>query len=433
MAITSTEAVASNPVWRRGFVILGCCIALGMLSQFFRSSNGVIGPDLMADLGLTADQLGLLSGSFFIIFAMLQIPIGIVLDRFGARVALSAMLLLAIAGSVLFSLASAFPALVAARLLIGVGFAGIMVGSLLILSRWFEADRFTTAMSLLFGFSNAGNLLATLPLASAVEHWGWRGTFAGLAVLTAVLALMFYSVVRDAPAGHAYHARQPEPLLSVIKGLKEVLRTPGMFCILPLIAVGYASTIAILGLWGGPYLHDVFSLDAVTRGNVLLIMGGAMIAGTLAYGPLDRRFGTRKGVVLAGGGLTVLSLLALAAFPGVSVALTTVLLCAFAFSSSYSLVTMAHGVALFQDRTRGRGITTLNAALMGGAALLQTSAGELVAFSADTGDSARETYSMLFIFLALATAGALAIYMRVKDIPPKGTVPARQPSPAPAE
>jgi predicted MFS family arabinose efflux permease len=418
MGFPSLETAAGTGRRRQAYAILVCTVALGMLSQFFGSSNGVIGPDLMKDLDLTADQLGLLSGSFFIVVAVLQIPLGIVLDRFGGRTVLSAMLVLAVAGSVIFSLATSFPVLLAARLLTGVGCAGLMVGSLLVLSRWFGGSRFTAAMALLFGLANVGNLLATLPLAAAVERWGWRDSFLGLAVVSGLLAVVFYAVVRDAPSGHVFHRRKRETLLQIAKGLKKVALTPGLFYILPLIAVGYASTIAVLGLWGGPYLHQVHGLDPVERGNVLLFMGAAMTVGTMFYGPLDRHFGTRKGVVLAGGALTVLALLALAALPSGAIALTTVLLCVFAFVSSFSLVAMAHGLALFSDRRRGRGLTTLNTALMGGTALMQAATGALVAFSGAADRTAAETYGLVFGFLAIAIAGALAIYVRVRDIKP---------------
>src|SRR5712671_5928989 len=130
---------------RRASWVLCAMIPLIVLSQFFRSSNGVIAPDLMADLRLSAEDIGVLSSSFFFIFALLQVPLGILLDRFGARHVLSALILFAIGGSLVFAGAADLSGLIAGRLLIGVGCAGLMVGSLVILARWYSPAHFAGA------------------------------------------------------------------------------------------------------------------------------------------------------------------------------------------------------------------------------------------------------------------------------------------------
>ncbi len=194
-------------------------IPLIVLSQFFRSSNGVIAPDLMADLGLTAEDIGVLSSSFFFVFALLQIPLGILLDRFGARYVLSALMLLTIAGSLVFAGATDLSGLIAGRLLIGTGCAGLMVGSLVILARWYSPAHFAGALATLFASANAGSLAATLPLAAAAAAWGWRSTFIGLSVISTILAAVFFLTVRDAAPGHPFHRRAPETLLDVTTGM----------------------------------------------------------------------------------------------------------------------------------------------------------------------------------------------------------------------
>jgi predicted MFS family arabinose efflux permease len=395
-----------------------CAITpLVILSQFFRSSNAVIAPDLMSELNLTAEDIGALSSAFFFVFAAMQIPLGVLLDRFGARLILSVLVLLAVAGSLWFAAADTLSGLVAGRLLIGTGCAGLMVGSLVILSRWYAPERFAGALATLFAFANAGSLAATLPLAAAVTAWGWRATFVGLAVISALLAGFFFLAVRDAPSDHPYHDRKPESLLQVARGLKKIVRSRDLCLVFPMVAVGYASFISIVGLWGGPYLHEVYGLESIASGKVLSLMALSMIGGTLAYGRLDRRFSSRRTLTTAGGSLSALFLLLLALDPGGPLWQTTSLLCLFSFSGAYSLVVMAHGLALFPDELAGRGTTALNTALMGGAAIIQAATGWVVeSFPHRHGDAAAMAYATLFAILAGLTVVALLIYRRARDV-----------------
>ena len=259
-----------------GFMLV-VMIALAILSQFYRSSNGVIAPDLMHELHVDVGDIGWSSGSFFVIFALLQIPIGVLFDRYGVRRVVSTMLIFAIIGSCLFSFAQSVGLLVVGRFLIGLGFAGGMAGSLVVLSRWHASSGFTRAMTLLFAFANIGSLLATLPLAMATDWVGWRTTFLALGGITGVVAVLFFAVVRDMPDDTADQARRPLTLGESVRGIAEVFRVPGLLTVMPMIAIGYASIVTIVGLWGGPYLHDVYELDGVARGNLLSIMAIALV------------------------------------------------------------------------------------------------------------------------------------------------------------
>lgn len=397
--------------------MLATMILLAVLSQFLRSSTGVIAPDIMDDLGLAAQDMGYLSSAFFVIFALLQIPVGVLLDRYGVRRVLAAMMTVTVAGSMVFALGHSVTVLVAARLMMGFGCAGLMVGSLVVLSRWCRPEQFTRMMALLFAAANAGSLVATLPLAASAATFGWRATFLGLAVIAAGLTVLFAAVVRDAPPGEADRPGAPRTLWASIVGVGEILRVPRLIFIVPMIAVGYASVITVLGLWGGPYLHDVHNLDAVARGNVLSAMAIAMIAGTLFYGPLDRRFNTRKGVALVGSTVTATLFLAIGLMPSPSLATVAILLALLSFAGAYSLVAMAHGMSMFAREMTGRGSTTLNLALMGGAAAVQTATGWLVSMFASI-ESPAMAYQAIFIFLGLATLVAAAFYCRVPDIRP---------------
>lgn len=411
---TNTSGVGAARL-TRPTMMLATMIALAVLSQFFRSSNGVIAPEMMAELHIDAQAIGFSSGAFFVIFALLQVPIGVLFDRYGPRQVVSSMLGFAVIGSILFSTAHALPLLVAGRFLIGLGFAGGMVGSLVVLSRWHSPTDFTRAMTLLFASANVGSLLATSPLAAATEWIGWRSTFVVLAVLTALVAFAFFAIVRNEPEGNADRDGRPETLAASIRGVVEVFRVPGLFGVLPLIALGYASVITIIGLWGAPYLHEVYGIDGLERGNVLSILAIAFVIGTLAYGPIQRRAGEFRRVVIVGSVGTGVLLLVLASVVDTALAVTVPLLVAICLIGAYSVVMMGHGVALIPSRLAGRGTTTLNAVLMGGAAILQVTSGVIVETAHDWIGTPTAGYAAFFAVLGGLTLVATAIYLRTPE------------------
>ena len=381
----------------------------------------MIAPDLMDELALAPEDLGLVTGSFFIVFAVLQIPFGVLLDRFGARLTVSLTLTVAVAGGVVFAASDTATGLTAGRTLLGIGFAGTMVGALVVMRRWYASRSFTMAVAVLFASAHAGNLAATAPLAAA--EWGWRATFMAQAALTAGIALLFFLAVRDAP-GTGTRGDGPdsgrESLSSVVAGLAALWSKRNLLCVLPMVATGYASVIAILGGWGAHYLHEVHGLNPSARGDVLFAMAVAMLVGTLAYGPLDRWLGTRRGVVTAGAAITAALFAALAMRVGANAFEAAVLLALLGFFGAYSVVVMTHGMALFPGEVAGRAVTTLNTALMGGAALAQWGAGRMVGrLAAEPGGSAAPAYTALFATLAALTLAALLVYRFADDVRPR--------------
>ncbi len=398
-------------------LMLAVMIALAIMSQFYRSSNGVIAPELMADLSIGVGDIGWSSGSFFVIFALLQIPIGVLFDRYGVRRVLSAMLIFAVIGSWIFAVSQSIGPLVVGRFLIGLGFAGGMVGSLVVLSRWHTPARFTQAMTLLFAMANVGSLLATLPLAAANDWIGWRVTFLVLGAATAVIVLVFYAIVRDAPEDAIERGGRPQTLADSLRGMRDVIRVPGLLNVMPMIGIGYASIVTIVGLWGGPYLHDVYGLDGVARGNLLSVMAIALVLGTLAYGPIRQKACSFRPVVVIGGIASAALMIILAVVSTAPVWATASLLIAICFIGAYSVVLMAHGVALVPPELAGRGSTTLNAALMGGTAILQIVSGEVIRLVQGWTGSLAHGYAAFFLLLGALTLAAAVIYHRAPEPP----------------
>jgi MFS family permease len=142
------------------------------MSNFFRASYSVLGPELTRELSLTPQSLSVAAGSFFMALAVLQIPVGMLFDRFGPRRTVLTLSGLSIVGSALHGMANSPGLLIASRFLIGFGCAGSFVAAIVLCSYWFAGPRFTTNLSWVFAFSNVGTFLASAPLAAATELMG---------------------------------------------------------------------------------------------------------------------------------------------------------------------------------------------------------------------------------------------------------------------
>jgi predicted MFS family arabinose efflux permease len=405
---------------RRGLIIVTTLATAYMASHFFRASNVTIGLDLMRDLAIGPEALGALTGAFFFGFAAMQIPCGFLFDHFGPRRTVAGMLILATIGGIIFTLAPSWPMLLTGRVLMGCGFGVMLIGSMVVISRWFPPDRFSTVTAMVMSIGLLGNLAATTPLAWASEAIGWRGVFGAAVVFTALATIAVWMVVRDAPPGHPFLARTPEPPRQMLQGLMEVLRNPRLRPILALNFCNYACTFTVQGLWGGPFLREVHGLSAIAAGNVLLVAVIAYQFGMLAFGPLDRLLDTRKWIAI-GGSLAIifiLATLALVSHPPVWVPIGAIIVIGF-FSASSTMV-MTHGRGTIPDRLIGRGIATINTFVMLGVACMQTLSGIIVGAFEPLADGARtETaYRALFGVLTAVLIAAIAIYSRSQDVKP---------------
>jgi MFS family permease len=393
-------------------------VAITGLSLFYRSCLGVIAPELTRDLGLTPEDLGQANGAFFLAMAALQIPVGLLFDRYGPRRVVACFTVLAVIAAALHGAVRTPGELVAVRLLLGVGCAASFMGAVTLCALWYPGGKLSTVLSRVFAFSQVGTFLAATPLALAEDAIGWRWSFFAVSALTAVTGVLFYLLIRDRPPGAAAPERH-DRFIDVIRGVASVWRTKGLLPVLAIHTFAYASMATVLGLWAVPYLAHVHGMDGAARGNVLLAMAAAQLVGILVYGPLDRHFDTRKWVIVPGALLTIGSLGALALISGIPVAAAVTLLILFTGVTSYAVVIVAHGRSLFPDHLLGRGVTTVNIAQVVGLTILPLMTGPIVgAFPAPDAVSPEIAYRWAFGAIALTLAAGLAIYLTAKDAKP---------------
>ena len=375
-----------------------------VLSQFFRAFLAVLTKALEADIGTTPEDLAFASGVWFLVFAAMQIPVGAALDKIGPRRTAAALLLVGGGGgALLFSVATTPAHVTLAMALIGVGCSPVLMASYYIFATSYPPARFATLAALMLGVGTVGNLVASYPMALATDLIGWRLSLAGLAALSALTAIGLYLLIQD-----------PKRDASAQKGsLLDLLKIRALWFLFPVMFVNYMAAAGIRGLWIGPYLSDIFTMSTSQIGTASLVMGLAMIAGTLAYGPADRLFKTRKWVVFGGNLVAALALFALASTVSTSAILAVLLMAAVGFFGASFPVIIAHARSFFPPHLTGRGVTLMNLFGIGGVGVMQFASGRVHTALAVT-DTAL-AYQVLFALFGVLLIGGLAVYLFSSD------------------
>lgn len=399
--------------------VTAVCALVMMVSQFYRNAHVVVAPDIMRDVGVSAQVLGYLSGALFVTAAILQIPAGILLDRYGPRRTIPFMLLTVVAGSCLFAAANSGASLIVGRICMGFGVAAVGMAAIVASTRWYPAAWFGTVVGIILGLSQVGNLAATVPMAYVSAEIGWRNSYIAVTAITALLALASALFIRDAPDDHPFHARTPETFAQAWKGVIEVLSVRDLWPLLVIAGAAFAMISCILGLWGGPYLYDMYGLDTAARGGVIFWLAAGMIVGNFTLAPLDRILNTRKRIIVTCGLGTVCVLAALAYEPRMPLIAVTIAFALIGILSGYTIVIIAHGRSFYPDRLMGRGVTIVNTAVLAGAGALQALTGLMAGILAPGATSLTERdYSIIFATLATILLLALFVYRRCPDKPP---------------
>lgn len=386
-------------MWTPGIIAL---IAAYGLSQFYRACLAVLSGPMATDLGATEAALSDALGYWFLAFALMQIPVGMALDRFGPRRTAAGMLFLGgSGGAILMAMAQSATQVQIAMGIIGIGCAPVLMASFYIFAREYTPKVFATYAGATIALGSLGNVAASIPLSTLADALGWRTTMVGLGLITALVSGAILAFVKD-----------PERTEQSGQGsVLDLLKIPALWLILPMLAVNYGPSASIRGLWAGPYGSDIAGASQSQIGLMTLAMGLAMIAGNFAYGPLDRIFGTRKWVVIVGNALAALTLAALWMFPAPGLIQASLAFMAIGFFGSSFPILMAHGRSFFPPHLVGAGVTLLNLFGIAGVSFAQIVSGRL--FEGAGGGVAG--FQSVFGFFALITAVGIAVYMLSQD------------------
>ena len=371
MSVRSQEGAASPGALR--LALLGW--ATGALFFFYawilRVTPSVIIDELMRDFAFGAAAVGNLSAFYFYGYAGMQIPVGLLMDRFGPRRLMTLAGLGCAAGCVLFALAPTLWALSLGRLMIGATSAFGLVGAMMVAGQWFPPARFALLSGLAMMLGMAGGVFGQAPLRLLVERLDWRPASLALASGGVLLALAAFATVRDKGRGSS-------SLRQVMAGLARVGRNPQTWLI---ALAGLGATGPLLGfasLWGVPYLVLTQGLDRTAAAGVTSTVFIGWGVGAPVIGLLSDRIGRRKLPFVLGLTLTAVAMAALAWIPGLPLWAVTALCFLCGFGGSSQIVGFAAVRELNPPAAAGAAIGIVNGAVTGGGALYQPLLGWLL-------------------------------------------------------
>lgn len=251
-----------------------------LFSYLYRGANAVVAGDLVAELGLSPAELGFLTAAYLAAFAAFQLPLGVLLDRYGPRRVQAALVALGACGALLFSLGRDALTLTIARGIIGVAFSGGLMASFKAVVIWVNEPRRALANACLMSMGGIGLLISTTPLELASRSYGWRATFMVLAAATLVASAVIFFVVPERKGS----AAAGEPFAKQIRQVGTIYRDRVFLALAPFLAMTAGTHIALQTLWAGPWLRDVVGLDRLGVANSLFVMAVGFVASILLAG-----------------------------------------------------------------------------------------------------------------------------------------------------
>src|SRR5262245_13447407 len=222
------------------------------VSYVYRSINALIGPEIAREFGLTAGELGLLTGIYFFAFAAFQLPLGVLLDRYGPRRVNAALLLVAAAGGLWFALATSAEQLIGARALLGLGVSGCLMSSLTAFALWYPSERLATMNGVAFAFGMLGAIATTVPLEMALRVLHWREAFYGIVALNVAVSLALFFVVPERSA-----ARRGETIGQQLRGYATIAKDAGFWRAALCMGASQMAAVSLGTLWVATWLRDV--------------------------------------------------------------------------------------------------------------------------------------------------------------------------------
>jgi len=370
------------------------------LSYLIRVVNAVIAPDLIAEMGLTAADLGLMTSANFFAFTIAQLPVGILLDRYGPRRTDAALLLIAVIGCVVFANADTARGLIVGRALIGFGTAACLMGAFKSFVMWLPSGRLPLANGLIMASGGLGAVAGTVPVDMALTVTDWRGLFYVFAIIALITSALVYFMLPRRKGAET----QPGTLKEQMAGFGQVFTSPIFWRIAPMTVASQAMFLGAQGLWSGPWLADIAGLERDAVASHLFWIAVAMVGGFLGMGTIAERLGRAgiKTMYVAFAGMAIFAALQTALImQWTGAVLPTWML--FGFFGTCGILSYAALGQNFPAALTGRVITGLNVMTFGGAFASQWGIGVIINQwpATASGGYAPEGYQAAFAVMAV--------------------------------
>ncbi len=274
-----------------------------VMVYFHRMCPAVIAVDIQNYFEVSGTLLGLMSSAYFYPYAIMQLPVGLLVDSWGPRKTVSLFLILAALGSAMMGLTSVFGLAVVGRVVVGIGVSTVFVSNYKLLTEWFEPRKFAIMGGIFMAMGGIGVLLSTAPLAWVSNLIGWRMTFVVVGLVSIVMAFAVYRFVFDRPTDMGLPAIDSTPQdqtstkVGILQGLKMVLTEWRFWPIAAWSFFVVGIFFALAGLWGGPFLMHAYGLSKTGAGAILSMSAVGLVIGSPFLGIVSNRIG-RKPVLI---------------------------------------------------------------------------------------------------------------------------------------
>ena len=248
------------------------------ISNLLRSITATLTPALSTEFNLSAANLGLLAGGYFLGFSLMQIPTGMLLDRFGPKKVIGYLLIIALIGTISFAFAKSFAGLLISRIFIGVGVAACLMGPLTGYRVWFEEKYQQRANSWMLMVANFGFVASTLPVQILLPIIGWRSIFLIIASLILISIILISILIPS------WETKRDEDQKNNLQNLSYIWKNKFFISLAPLAFFNYGGVQAIQTLWAGPWMLNVTGYDAIQSATGLFWINVTMLFSFLIWG-----------------------------------------------------------------------------------------------------------------------------------------------------
>lgn len=373
----------TDPTKRR-WVAWGALALVFLLVNVHRLSTAVLSESLTQGFEITASQLGTLHASFFIIYAFMQIPTGVLADRYGPRYVGSVGALVLSLGAIGFASSGSYVSLLISRAILGLGSSVIFISILRFCASWYRVDEFATMTGLTSGIAGAGAIVATTPLAITVEWFGWRPTIFALAGIGFLAGAAVFAVARQTPAAAGLEPIQNVPeqasvaLTETGAYLRQLLGDVEQWALSFIFFAAMGTILTVIGLWGVPFLVSLYDLDVTTASYYTLLGSIGMLVGGPAVGWISDRLGRRLLPLVSGLGMFTIVLSVIPVFGKPPLPVVAVLYFAVGASIGVSMLPLSIIKEHYPAEASGISTSIVNAAGFFGATILPTLMGVAV-------------------------------------------------------
>jgi|TARA_B110000881_G_C18552387_1_gene504871 MFS family permease len=393
-------------------ILIFCVFAFGFfISNLLRSITATLTPILTTEFNLSAGNLGLLAGGYFIGFAIMQIPVGFLLDKHGPKKIISSFLVIAIIGTLSFALAKTFAGLLISRIFIGVGVSACMMGPLTGYRVWFAEKYQQRANSWMLMVANLGFVSSTLPVQILLPEIGWRSIFGLIAILTLLSIILILIFIPN------WNKTDETLKKENLSALSEIWKNKFFISLIPIAFINYGGIQAIQTLWAGPWMLEVAGYNAIQSATGLFWINITMLIAFLFWGyilPKIESFGVDSIKIIKIGLPISYIVLFLIIYLGQKAGAT--LFALYILASIVISLTQPAIALTFAKNLAGKSLTSFNVFLFSGTFFMQWGIGLIIDFCGYLGLEKVYSYQIsFFCFLLLCIFSYLFFILKSKD------------------